>query len=567
MAAPLARHLRPRGHGGRRGLRAAHHRSRPGRQPGVSDAADHDAVSAAAPRPASPRRVSRRRAPRRCPAFADCEELRRWYVEAALPQVGPWGFGRGPIVPARPDPAERGPRHQVRGRRGPRRGRGQQRHRHQRAGGRRRRARRRQDRRPGPGARGGRPPGRRRRPGRAPPPAVPDRAAGALPRPRAPARRQHRPGARHGGPRRLRRHPDDRHEEAGGAVGQRRGAHPPDRGGHLPPRRTRGRVQPAGRRQPRRGPRVRRRDRPGRRPHRLPGARLPAAQPGPQPQGGPPAQPGHRAERGHRGLAARAAPRRRHRTAPAARLHRRPAPAHPVGLRHHHHADDGDGRSRGTGRPGGPGRVRDHGGRRPRLLLGRPPLRRHLAGRLVGRGAVACRLRQQRAPPARPGDHRPRLRARRPGHDVRRQRDGPRHRARPVVVRRARRVAAGRHRPRPGLDAPGERRVRARGGRRPAAGGRLGRRPGSPRADPVGALVRRPRRAGHLPADRPALHGRPLLAAVTGRPGCVEDPRLLRLPAPGRCGPGAGTRPGRHPPRRLAGRLRRPPSTCATSGR
>jgi hypothetical protein len=37
------------------------------------------------------------------PGFADCEELRRWYVEEALPQVGPWGFGgdarfwRGPI--------------------------------------------------------------------------------------------------------------------------------------------------------------------------------------------------------------------------------------------------------------------------------------------------------------------------------------------------------------------------------------------------------------------------------------------------------------------------------------
>ena len=32
------------------------------------------------------------------PAFDDCEELRRWYVDAALPQVGPWGLGGG-VVP------------------------------------------------------------------------------------------------------------------------------------------------------------------------------------------------------------------------------------------------------------------------------------------------------------------------------------------------------------------------------------------------------------------------------------------------------------------------------------
>ncbi len=33
------------------------------------------------------------------PAFADCQQLRRWYVETALPQVGPWGLGGGPVVP------------------------------------------------------------------------------------------------------------------------------------------------------------------------------------------------------------------------------------------------------------------------------------------------------------------------------------------------------------------------------------------------------------------------------------------------------------------------------------
>jgi hypothetical protein len=30
-------------------------------------------------------------------AFEDCEELREWYVEAALPHVGPWGFGGPPF--------------------------------------------------------------------------------------------------------------------------------------------------------------------------------------------------------------------------------------------------------------------------------------------------------------------------------------------------------------------------------------------------------------------------------------------------------------------------------------
>jgi hypothetical protein len=29
------------------------------------------------------------------PAFTDCDELRDWYVDQALPQVGPWGFGFG----------------------------------------------------------------------------------------------------------------------------------------------------------------------------------------------------------------------------------------------------------------------------------------------------------------------------------------------------------------------------------------------------------------------------------------------------------------------------------------
>ncbi len=33
------------------------------------------------------------RRPPRCRPFTGCAELRQWYVDAALPQVGPWGFG------------------------------------------------------------------------------------------------------------------------------------------------------------------------------------------------------------------------------------------------------------------------------------------------------------------------------------------------------------------------------------------------------------------------------------------------------------------------------------------
>jgi hypothetical protein len=32
------------------------------------------------------------------PAFADCEQLREWYVRAALPKVGPWGLGGPPVI-------------------------------------------------------------------------------------------------------------------------------------------------------------------------------------------------------------------------------------------------------------------------------------------------------------------------------------------------------------------------------------------------------------------------------------------------------------------------------------
>jgi Beta propeller domain len=40
------------------------------------------------------------------PAFDDCEQLRRWYVRAALPQVGSWGLGGPPVLYRRAMPLD-----------------------------------------------------------------------------------------------------------------------------------------------------------------------------------------------------------------------------------------------------------------------------------------------------------------------------------------------------------------------------------------------------------------------------------------------------------------------------
>ena len=72
-------------------------------------------------------------------------------------------------------------------------------------------------------------------------------------------------------------------------------------------------------------------------------------------------------------------------------------------------------------------------------------------------------------------------------------------------------------------------------------------RPRDRRADPVGALVRRPGRPGDLPPDRPALHHRPRATRPSPRAaGRAEDPRLLLLPAPDRRRPAPRPRQRRH---------------------
>jgi hypothetical protein len=74
-----------------------------GRSAADGSAAERSAAAAARtsgvtlPRPAAARAQA-------LPEFGDCEELRRWYVDLALPQVGPWGFGAGPAYRRGPIP-------------------------------------------------------------------------------------------------------------------------------------------------------------------------------------------------------------------------------------------------------------------------------------------------------------------------------------------------------------------------------------------------------------------------------------------------------------------------------
>ena len=79
-------------------------------------------------------------------------------------------------------------------------------------------------------------------------------------------------------------------------------------------------------------------------------------------------------------------------------------------------------------------------------------------------------------------------------------------------------------------------------------------RPRRRRADPVGALVRRPGGPGDLPPDRPALHHRPRRPGPAETARRAEDPGLLLLPAPDRRRP---------PPRPRQRRRCRPASSSA----
>ena len=133
------------------------------------------------------------------------------------------------------------------------------------------------------------------------------------------------------------------------------------------------------------------------------------------------------------------------------------------------------------------------------------------------------------------------------------------------VLRAATTVGFGPEAREPGHDAR-----RARRRLRPA---RPGRRARPRRADLRGPLHRRRRLRRHVPPDRPALHARPVRPRPPARGRRAEDPRLLRLPAPGRRGPAARRRPGgdrRRPrpgPAAVAVRRLRPRAPDAASSR
>ncbi len=93
------------------------------------------------------------------------------------------------------------------------------------------------------------------------------------------------------------------------------------------------------------------------------------------------------------------------------------------------------------------------------------------------------------------------------------------------------------------------------------------RRPRDRRGDPVGALVRRPGRRGHLPADGPALHDRPLRPDPAASTRRAEDPGLLGVPPPDRRRPAARARQRRDRPTARTSAPRRPSSTSATRRR
>ena len=138
---------------------------------------------------------------------------------------------------------------------------------------------------------------------------------------------------------------------------------------------------------------------------------------------------------------------------------------------------------------------------------------------------------------------------------------------RPAVVQRTRRPATAWSRRWP------------RAGRAPPA--RPGRRPRQGRAHLRRALLRRRRLRGHLPADRPAVHGRPLRPRPPARARRAGDPGRLVLPAPDRGRPPdrrrhrperrrravrpAAVRVRRLRPRHTPGSSSASPSTAATA--
>ena len=160
--------------------------------------------------------------------------------------------------------------------------------------------------------------------------------------------------------------------------------------------------------------------------------------------------------------------------------------------------------------------------------------------------------------------HDPRLRADR-RHPLRRLGLHRRHRPGPLVARRARRPAArGRRLARPRRHRPGRTAWSSSTSGAPGCVVTAAARARPRRGDPVGALVRRPRRPGHLPADRPALHRRPHRPGPTAVAGRAEDPRLLLLPAPDRRRPAARAGHRGRPPTAPSAARRPPSSTSRT---
>ena len=171
------------------------------------------------------------------------------------------------------------------------------------------------------------------------------------------------------------------------------------------------------------------------------------------------------------------------------------------------------------------------------------------------------------------GRHHPALLVRPRGdrHALRRLRRGRRPGRRPVVDGRV-----GRRPARGGRPDLADRRLQlgphpGRGRRRPGPD-RPPRQARGQRGDQVRALVRRPRDRGDLPADRPAVRGRPVDPGPPAADRRAQGPRLLGVPAPARPAAPPRTRhgrgPQRHDPRRAGGPLHRPrPRPRAADGR
>ena len=174
---------------------------------------------------------------------------------------------------------------------------------------------------------------------------------------------------------------------------------------------------------------------------------------------------------------------------------------------------------------------------------------------------TAARPRPRRAPRSTGSTRPPRA------GPVRRRRRGARLADQPVRDVGVGRSPAGRHHHRAGRGdgrgrlAVGGVRAAARTARRSTEVGTVDRA-GQGRADLLGALRRRRRLRGDVPADRPAVHSGPARPGRADGHRRAEDHRLLGVPAPGRRRAAASASARRRPTR---GGSRAPRSPCSTS--